>query len=488
MLPQMNADATNVRDVRIQRAIIACALLALVLLHATHGLPFNWDDQGQYLSHSRALLAGRPYTDIGFIYTTYNNFIGPVAEPPGVPVLILPALAISGADLLPVRVVMLFTLLLFLWLVWKVIEPFAGRWTATAVIVMAIAVFSWQHVLDGVMSDLPFCAAIWCVLYAADTDSPLSRGRLITMAIAGAAAFTFRMAALALLPSIALLMLLRPRRQWLGLVLVAVVWAAAGALVMFALPTSTALVAETSLDWSKVLFDVRENLHVISFGVLETFLYPFTSNRANDVLHVVELLLAIVGSWALLRAGPRRFAYLFALSYVLMLLVLPTRATRYWWPLVPLQALAMVEGLAVLIRRVPSVPRWVPAAVVALLFAIGLPHDARERATPFFERDEVTQVVAALRSASPDVEPRVAIFSPRQLTWHTRIPAMGHFKATPEQTLAELRDKGITFLVSGSLEEWPEFSASIDRAIAARPDAYQLMGTFGGLTLLRVLP
>jgi hypothetical protein len=43
------------------------------------------------------------------------------------------------------------------------------------------------------MSDLPFCAAI-CVLFAADTESPLGRRRLITMAIAGAAAFTFRMA------------------------------------------------------------------------------------------------------------------------------------------------------------------------------------------------------------------------------------------------------------------------------------------------------
>jgi hypothetical protein len=97
-------------------------------------------------------------------------------------------------------------------------------------------------------------------------------------------------------------------------------------------------------------------------------------------------------------------------------------------------------------------------------------------------------MLAALRSASPDVEPRISVFSPRQLTWHTRIPAMGHFRATPERTLAELRAEGLTFLVSGSLGEWPEISASIDRAIAARPDGYHLIGTFGGLTLLRVLP
>src|SRR5262245_1927550 len=90
---------------RAQWAIIIAAIVLVVVTHASHGLLFNLDDQGQYLSHARALLEGRPYGDIGFIYTNYNNFIGPVVEPPGLPVLIAPALAISGPDLAPVRVV-----------------------------------------------------------------------------------------------------------------------------------------------------------------------------------------------------------------------------------------------------------------------------------------------------------------------------------------------------------------------------------------------
>lgn len=468
-------------------AIMVIALLIIVIAHAGHGLPFGWDDQGQYLSHARALLDGRAYTDIGFIYTNYNNYIGPVAEPPGLPVLIAPALAVSGADLMPVRATLLAMLMLFLWFDWRVIAPRAGHWTATAVVVMTLAFVSEQHVLDGVMSDLPFCAAIWCVLVAADSDGELTRARLVAMAIAGAVAFTFRMAALALFPAIGLLVLLRPRREWPGLLLVAVVWAIAAALVMFALPTSTALMAETSLSAGRVLVDLKVNLGIIRRSVLDGFLYPFGSNPANDILHVVQLLLTALGTWTLLRAGPRRFTWLFAVSYIVMLLVLPTRSTRYWWLLVPLQALAMFEGLTVVLRRVPATPRWAPAAVAALLFAVGIPRHTREPATPFRERRDMNEVIAAVRS-SPDQELRVAIFNPRLFTWHTGIPAMGLFRATPEETLAELRDKRISYLIRGATGESDDIAQSMNRAIAERPDEYAQIGTYGDLTVFRVLP
>ena len=75
-----------------------------------------------------------------------------------------------------------------------------------------------------------------------------------------------------------------------------------------------------------------------------------------------------------------------------------------------------------------------------------------------------------------------------QLTWHTRIPAMGQFEATPDQVLAELRDKRIAFLVRGSLGEFPIIDAAVDLAVAKRPDGYQRLGTYGGLTLFRVIP
>lgn len=463
------------------------ALVVVVVLHASHGLPFNWDDQGQYLSHARALIEGRPYTDIGFIYTNHNNFIGPVAEPPGLPLIIAPALAVSGSDLIPVRAVLLGFLIATLWLIWKFARTLTDSWTSTAAIVFVIAVFSEQHVLDGVMADLPFIAAIWCVILAADSPDGMTRGRLVNMAIAGAAAFAFRMAALALIPALVLMIILRPRREWPGLSLVGIVWLTAAALVMFAMPTSSALVAETSRDAGQFLRDAVSNAGSISQGILESFLYPFPWNLANDVYHLFAVPLTAFGAYRLIRSSPRRFVFLFAIAYVGMLVVLPTRASRYWWPLTPLQALALMEGVNALLRREGRVPRIATASLAGFLLAVGSLRSRREPAAPLHERPDFIQLVDRIRLHVGSTEPRVAFFSPRLFSWHTRIPAMGHFRASPDGTLAELRDKRISFLVYGSLGEYPQYDASFDRALEANPRSFQRVADIGSFTLYRVL-
>ncbi|HWP70258.1 MAG TPA: hypothetical protein VNM36_04120, partial [Gemmatimonadaceae bacterium] len=344
--------------------------------------------------------------------------------------------------------------------------------------------------LDGIMSDLPFLAAICGVIVAADEDGPLSRRRLVVMAVAGALAFSFRMAALPLLPAMMLMILGRPRREWKGLSLVGLVWMVAAALSMFAVPAASALGGETSRDWSKIVHDMRLNLVAIRFGFLDTTLYPFGSNLGNDVWHGVAALLAMVGLWQVRRTGLRRFAWQFAFSCLVMLILLPTRSSRYWWPMVPLQSLLIVGGFASVLRavRVRAIPQWTPTFLVAVLFAFASRRAVPEPAVPFAKREDVAAVIAALHEASPEEYPRVAIYSPRLLTWHTRIPAMGQFEATPDQVLAELRDKRIAFLVRGSLGEFPIIDAAVDLAVAKRPDGYQRLGTYGGLTLFRVIP
>ena len=65
---------------------------------------------------------------------------------------------------------------------------------------------------------------------------------------------------------------------------------------------------------------------------------------------------------------------------------------------------------------------------------------------------------------------------------------MGHFSARPDQVLAELRDKKIDFIVAGTLGEEVIFDDAINRAITERADGFERLGTYGGLTLYRVLP
>jgi hypothetical protein len=131
----------------------------------------------------------------------------------------------------------------------------------------------------------------------------------------------------------------------------------------------------------------------------------------------------------------------------------------------------------------------VPAVVAALLVLVGMRQGSQEPPTPFAKREEVVAVVEAIRQASPGKQPRVSFYSPRLLTWHTRLPAMGHFSASPDQVLAELRAQRIDYLVTGTLGERVIFDeGAIDRAIVERADGYEQLGTFGGLTLFRVLP
>ncbi|NUQ12568.1 MAG: hypothetical protein HUU26_09640 [Gemmatimonadaceae bacterium] len=485
----MDANSRRPGADRLPVLLTAAVLLLALLAHAPHGLPFSWDDQGQYLSHARALLEGRPYGDIGFITTPYNNFIGPVVAPPGLPLLITPALALGGGSVIPVRIVIVLSMLGLALLAWTLAERSAGRWVASAVVMASVAAFAQQHAFDGILADLPFAMAIWIVILAGESDRPLDRGRLAAMAFAGALAFSLRMAALALLPALALFALLRPRREWGGLAVVGLVWAVAAALVLFGLPTSSALATEATRGASDMMGDAVGNLMAMMYGALEGFLYPFPSAIANDVWHVLALALAALGAWQIVRTRHRRFAVCFAIAYVAMLVVIPTNAVRYWWPLVPLQWYALFEGAAVIVRRLaPAVARWWPGPIIAVLSLAAIARSIPEPEVPFGERPELRDVIAAIESSAGTGDTaRVWINAPRLFTWHTRIPAMGQFVATPDETLAELRARRITFLVRG-LAGAHDFRPFIDSTIAAHPAAFDRLGQFGDLTLFKVLP
>ena len=169
---------------------------------------------------------------------------------------------------------------------------------------------------------------------------------------------------------------------------------------------------------------------------------------------------------------------------VAMLLVLPTNAPRYWWPLVPLQLLALGHGVRLLwrFRPLPAVG----AAVVVALFIAAVARSAPEPSPSFAARPELRALMTALEQQAVAEPVRVSFFSPRLFTWHTRIPAMGHFVATPDETLQEMRRQGITHLVLGSYGELPPSDSSLQQALAGHPEGYERMEDYGPLTVYRV--
>src|SRR4051812_9013145 len=106
-------------DTLLRLALLVFLLLALVEVAAP--LDLSVGDQAQYILHARSMLTGRGYTDDGYIYTT-RFVISPQAYPPGLP-LVIAGVEVLGGSLLVVRLVMIATTVLFLFL--------AGRYLAT---------------------------------------------------------------------------------------------------------------------------------------------------------------------------------------------------------------------------------------------------------------------------------------------------------------------------------------------------------------------
>src|SRR5947209_4817338 len=102
--------AVNQQSV-VRLAVWACASLVPFLILAVHHWswppPADAGDYAQYLSHARAIVEGRPYAQIGYLYHPSAWGVGPPAYPPGLPLTLAPAVAIGGIHSGLVRLIML---------------------------------------------------------------------------------------------------------------------------------------------------------------------------------------------------------------------------------------------------------------------------------------------------------------------------------------------------------------------------------------------
>src|SRR5689334_8511402 len=74
----------------------AIPFLLLAAWHWPHGPRADYGDYAQYFLHAEALLKGRAYSDIGYIYSDRAPFIGPPVQPPGLPAALVPLLALTN--------------------------------------------------------------------------------------------------------------------------------------------------------------------------------------------------------------------------------------------------------------------------------------------------------------------------------------------------------------------------------------------------------
>lgn len=401
-------------------------------------------DASHYLAHAWALAEGRPYGDTGYLFRPGAWIVGPPVQPPGLPVLLAPLLAVFGRYSAAPAAVMYVLFGGFLVAVFARLRRSETIADAAGATLVAGAALALADVPQRIGSDLGYMMFVWITIgladrwARADAGDPARRARrLAPAALTGGLALAFRLAAIPLIPAAALWSLVGRRRDgwrwaWAG---IAVFW-----LAVFAglyLGAGAGRSPGTAMGTSPGMIDlgagparlgalgrIAHNLPLYRYSVLEALLYPFPGT-AGRVYHVVALLLVTLGAGLWLRSGYRSFLAAFTLMTAGFLALAPVADGRYLWVLYPMIGLGLVRGI-----------RWVAARlwarrpgeiVLAVVFVLILLSAGVRAARPVPEY--AAEPKAVLWSWAGDVvredadSVRVASNRPRHLAWYADVPA-----------------------------------------------------------------
>ena len=429
--------------------------LVLALWRMRDGPGLMADDYGQYLMHAKALAEGRPYTDIGYIYSPFRWGIGPAAALPGLPLTLAVIYKLLGPDIIVMRLVMLCFAILFVLIAGLYFARHEDRHLGLGVALLCALSPAIVHGSTQLLTDLPSAALIWIVIYLVDKPGRFSWARIVAITAVGLLAFAFRIPGLALIPALALFTALRFRKDGLRAGIPLLIWIAACLLFLVVLPPEKLSLVrwERLAQWS--ITDGMRNLRVYRFAVAESHSFPFPWAAANDVFHIATAILMVIGLASWLRRSAGLFGPIFAAVYVAMLLLLPLRQERYLWPLFPILVFGLLNGIRVLASRPPVHSRRGGALALLVAFLLVPPAMARVIADPrpesLMEMPEVQQLVDAVRASSPGVSPRVIFYKPRSFAWATGIPAMGTIGGRRACMISEFARGQITHVILGSI-------------------------------------
>ena len=466
-------------------ALALAPFLALVAWHWRYGPLAAFGDWSQYLLHADALRHGRAYGDIGYIFTRLNPYIGPPAQPPGLPMVLVPVLALTGGarEAATYKLLMLAFALAFLWAAWTYFARYDNRWFAIVAVMITGLWLEASFVTNVVQPDVGFCAFLWIIFAIADQRTAWTWSRVAVVTVLGFAALAFRVAALPIFPAVGAYALIRRRELGLRPFVPVIAWSLCGLIGAALVPGALTFGKLLPTDPSALLLNVATAVRLYPLSVFDIFLYPFPWNRANDAYHLGIAALAVVGAIGWFRRERSRLLAIFTVFYVGMLVVLPMQDSRYLMPLAPLAVFFAARGVAVVAAWIaaragrPLVPERaarIAFAASLLIAMIALATQLRQpKPIVLKDADGVRTLFARLSDANRAAPVRVAFVNPRVLTWETGIPAMGFFAASPDSTLAEFRAKRITHVVVGDLGTDPKHFKSVQAAVVARPDAFR---------------
>lgn len=444
-------------------ALFLIPFLALVIRHWDWTPSTSAGDYAHYLLHAKAIVEGRPYGSIGYIYIPAAGLIGPPSQPPGLPLTLAPLVAIGGVHTPLVRLLMVASVLalaaLSAWRLARDMEP----WQAA--LGSGIAAYGLEASQASVapISDPGFAVFVWASILAVDKEGSWTWGRVLGVTALGFAAILYRVAGAALVPALLLFALLQRRRLGVRPFFPAAIWSLAG---VVGLASGLVKMPFTERMGNAALDPVE---HVRTFArqyraaLFDAELYPFPShwNAANDAFHLAASLLLVLGLVILFRRTRQSFLVAFTAAYSLMLLAAPVAEGRYAWPLYPLVGAATAVGAAALVRLVASsaaqsAQATVAAAPIVVALVLASAVEIRRPAPPSFVRHPDGQAlfawIAERGRVTADTAPmRVAFHNPRVVTLETGVAAMGLVPRTPPGQLSAMdRARATHFIWQGT--------------------------------------
>ena len=448
--------------------LLAVALIPFAALAAHHwnwGAPAGYGDHAQYLTHARALVEGRPYSDIGYIYHPAAPMIGPRAYPPGLPFTLTPIVALAGTDSPWNQVLMLASVLAFAFLAYRRLAIGLAPWQAALAAGFTALALEARSGTVVPMSDPGFCALLWGLILAVDTAATWTWKRTALVTALGFAAMAYRVPGVVVVPALALYALVTWREHRGRMLIPVAIWGITGLTLLGArlveIPFSAYLVPHFSEIGDRVTSMVR----VYKPALFDAQLYPSAHGRLNDIYHSVASLAVLGGAGALLWRYRRTMLTCTVVMYVALLFASPVSDGRYLWPLYPVIAAGLVVGATAASRVVGRYVSWYPRSAAPVAFALALVLVAsvwQESKVPaprsLDHLPDAAGLFAWMRDRHAREPMRAMFYNPRVLTLKTRVPAMGAIVRPPAFLLQAIRDEQITHVV------WQLAEASACRA------------------------
>jgi hypothetical protein len=463
--------------------------LVLAAIHWPLGPLVRLSDYAQYILHAEALLSGRSYTDIGYIFSPYAPFAGPEAYPPGRSLALVPLLAAFGRNAALMKFFEIASVVAWLWCAARYLERRTGIWIACGAIMMTGVAVEDAFATNVVNSDLGYAALTWGMLLVADRDGAWGWRRVLAVLLLGTAAMLYRVVGITAVPALGLYAIAHWRRGGRLAAVPVFVWCAVAVVALAVLPITTQYTRTVLTDPASLPARIMINLGPPRTALLASLLYPFTADLLNDIYHAIAVVLMGLGAVVYLRRNASCFLTFFLVCYAGFLLVAPAAVARYWWPLFPVAAAWLLVGIRQLAVRLHRESRLATLApfVFSVLLVIGAVAVSAAQPAPatLSTHADAQALFTALRNNAEMANARVYFVSPRVLTLETGVTAMPFLGVAEEKLLSELRANGITHVISGDFGAGRKAERTLAATIARHPALFAPLYQNGSFRLYR---